>query len=125
MAKTRAARSLARSGSSVTQTGRMHTTRGLGRPAASAAAVITGTMWSRTVPGPVIHNTVPSVCSPARRSICGPSAATTTGTRPGDGVVSPMFARTVVPLNAAGCLSSSGSRTARYSRMCRIGRLKS
>ena len=33
MAKTLAARSRAASGSSQTQTGRMHTTRGLGRPA--------------------------------------------------------------------------------------------
>ena len=62
MAKTRTARSLAPSGSSVTQTGRRHTTRGAGRPALAAASVITGTMWSRTVAGPVIHSTVPSAC---------------------------------------------------------------
>ena len=34
-------------------------------------------------------------------------------------------ARTVTPLNETGCPSSSGSRTARYSRMCRIGLVKS
>ena len=86
---------------------------------------MTGTMWSRTVAGPVIHSTVPSACEPASRSIWAPSAAITTGTRPGDGVVSPMFARTVVPVKAAGSPPSSGSRTARYSFMCRIGLLKS
>jgi hypothetical protein len=44
MAKTLAAPARAWPGSSVTQTGRMQTTRGAGRPAASAACVIAGVM---------------------------------------------------------------------------------
>ena len=85
MAKTWAAAARAASGSLVTQTGRMHTTRGLGRPAACAAAVMVGTMCSRTVAGPVIHSTVPSASSPASRSMAGPSAASSSGTGLGPG----------------------------------------
>ena len=75
-----AARSRAPSGSPVTHTGSRHTTRGAGRPASAAAAVIAGTMWLSIVAGPVIHNTVPSASRPASRSIRGASAASSTGT---------------------------------------------
>ena len=54
-----------------------------------------------------------------------PSAASITGTRPAPGTVRPMLARTVVPVNEAWRRSSSGSSTARYSRMCRTGWPKS
>ena len=52
-------------------------TLGAGRPAASAAALIVGTMWSASVFGPVHQVRVPSASSPVALSICGPSAATT------------------------------------------------
>ena len=93
MENTLAAAARAAPGSLVTQMGRMHTTRGLGRPAASAAAVMVGTMCERTVAGPVIHSTVPSAYSAASRSIRGPSAASSSGTGVGPGVASVMSAR--------------------------------
>ena len=61
----------------VTHTGRAAITRGAGRPAASAAALIVGIVWSASVLGPVHHVSVPSASSAATFSICGPSAATT------------------------------------------------
>ena len=68
-----------RRGRSVTHTGRAAITRGLGRPAASAAAVIVGIVWPASVAGPVHHVSVPSASSAAALSICGPRAATTIG----------------------------------------------
>ena len=73
-------RSRASSRLPVTQIGSPAMTRGAGRPASAAAAVIWGTTWRSSVLGPVIHVTVPSESVPARRSIFGPRAATT---RPG------------------------------------------
>ena len=49
------------------------------RPAAVAASVMVGTMWSATVPTPVIQVTVPSAIRPASLSRVGPRAATSTG----------------------------------------------
>ena len=125
MAKTLAAAARAASGSLVTQMGRMHTTRGLGRPRACAAAVMVGTMCPRTVAGPVIHSTVPSASSAASRSILGPSAASSNGTGVGPGVVSPTSALTCSPRSLAGCPCSSGRRIERYSRVCATGLPKS
>ncbi len=102
----------------------MHTTLGAGLPAEAAAAVIVGAMWSRTVAGPVIHKIVPYVCSPASFSICGPSAATSTGTGASRGVDRPMWARIDSPSTLTGVPSSRGMSTERYSRMCRAGRSK-
>ena len=73
------ARSRAASASSVTQIGSAANTSGAGRPAASAAAVIVGTVCDASVAGPVIHVTVPSATRPASCSIFGPSAAINTG----------------------------------------------
>ncbi|SLJ82239.1 Uncharacterised protein [Mycobacteroides abscessus subsp. abscessus] len=84
-----------------------------------------GAMWSRMVVGPVIHSTVPSVRLPASRSICSPSAATSTGTRSSLGTLSCRLALTVSPLKDTGCPSASGISTSRYSRRCRTGRAKS
>ena len=72
-------RSLAASMSLVTVTGRATPTRGSGRPAASAAARMVGTMCSAMVPVPVIQVTVPSATVPASLSMTVPRAATRTG----------------------------------------------
>ena len=63
----------------MTHTGRAAITRGAGRPAASAAALIVGTVCSASVAGPVHHVSVPSASSAVTFSICGPRAATTIG----------------------------------------------
>ena len=60
-------------------TGTPATTRGEGRPAFSAAFVIRGTTCSAIARSSAIQSTVPSVRSPAIRSITGPSAASSTG----------------------------------------------
>ena len=79
MANVLAARSSAPGTSEVTPTGSEAITRGAGRPAASAAAVIVGMVWSASVFGPTHHVYVPSASSAVAFSICGPSAATTIG----------------------------------------------
>ena len=61
---------------------------------------------------------------PARASIRGASAASSTGTRPALGTDRPMCALSVLPSTLTAVPSSSGSRTDRYSRMCRAGRSK-
>ena len=60
-------------------TGSATPTRGAGRPAASAAAVMVGTTCEPTVAVPVIQVTVPEAVVPAISSIFGPRAATRTG----------------------------------------------
>ena len=62
-----------------TQTGMPATMRGAGRPAASAALVRCGTTCDPMARSSAIQRIVPSVRSPASRSICGPSAASSTG----------------------------------------------
>ena len=71
---TRRARSTATSTSSSPHrhTGTPATTRGAGRPAASAAALIVGAMWVPIARSSASQRIVPSVRSPARRSIFGP-----------------------------------------------------
>src|SRR5580692_8777940 len=79
MAKVRAARVRAASGSVVTQTGRETTTWGAGRPAFEAAEVMVGTMWSERVLRPTIQVMVPEACRAAIPSMTVPRAATRTG----------------------------------------------
>ena len=67
--------------------------RGAGRPAASAALVILGTMWEPIVFGPVTHVTVPSASSPAIRSIIGANAAIKTGHGVAPGTLMPPVTR--------------------------------
>ena len=100
---------------------RAHTTRGAGRPAASAAAVILGTTWDSTVSRPVIHNTVPSATDPASSSIRGARAASRTGVYTSRGVEIVARAVTVSPSNDTRPSRSSGSSAPRYSRMWRAG----
>ena len=54
-------------------------TRGVSRPALSAAALIDGITWLSSVAGPVHHVSVPSATAPASSSMRGASAASTTG----------------------------------------------
>ena len=63
----------------MTHTGRAAITRGLGRPAASAAALIVGMVCPASVSGPVHQVSVPSASSAVTLSVCVPSAATTIG----------------------------------------------
>ena len=67
------------SSSAQRQTGTPATIRGAGRPAASAAALIRGATWEPIARSSASQRMVPSVRSPARRSIAGPSAAMSTG----------------------------------------------
>jgi len=88
---------------------------------AVAAAVIVGTMWSRTVSPPTIHVTVPSARRAASCSIFVPSAAITSGTFGASRSMEPWKVR-VSPATDTGSPSSSGTRMSRYSRMWRRGR---
>ena len=63
-------------------------TRGAGRPADSAAAVIRGTTCSDIARSSHIHAIVPSVRSPASRSMSGASAASRIGADSPPGTVS-------------------------------------
>jgi hypothetical protein len=78
-------------------------------------------MWLATVSGPVIHRMVPSATVPARWSMRGASAASSTGTGCSLGALSVTSAFTVSPVNDAWPVRRSGSSTSRYSRMCRAG----
>ena len=88
----------AASASSVTATGRPTTTRGFGRPAPSAALLMRGTMCVSRVFGPTIQVIVPSVISPAMRSITGASAAMSTGGGAGTGTETAALTRKNSPL---------------------------
>ncbi len=116
-----AARARTASASSVTATGRAPTTRMSPVPAASAAAVMVGTMWSPSVFGPVIQVMVPAVRSAASFNIAGPSAATMTGT--GTAPSTAIWAATlsVSPSKATFSPAHSGTSAERYSRMWRTG----
>ncbi len=79
-----------------------------------------GTVSDASVAAPVIHVIVPSQRAPARRSICGPSAAKRTG-----GATASMsnFPRavTVSPTKLTDSPPNSGISTSRYSRAWRNG----
>ena len=67
---------------------------------------------------PVIHSTVPSVCSPARSSIRGAIAATSTGTRPALGTDKPMCALPVcVTSDPAAARASAAEQFAIYGQL--------
>ena len=113
--------SFAPSTSFVRMIGMPATMRGAGLPASLAAFVSFGAMWLSIVFGPVIHRIVPSLYSPARRSITSPSAAIT---RPGfdaSGTSSWPVTLYCSPSNLVGSPRSSGVSTSRYSRMCFAG----
>ena len=78
-----------------------------------------GTMWSDKVVGPTIHVTVPSANSAARRSILGPSAATSTGGGAVGATSSGPKALVVIssPVNDTFSPCSNGTSTDRYSSM--------
>ena len=73
----RPARASSTSSLAQTATGIEAMTRGAGLPA--AALVMRGTTCSPMARSSAIHRIVPDACSPARRSMTGPSAASTTG----------------------------------------------
>jgi hypothetical protein len=101
----------------VTQIGSEARTRGAGRPAFSAAAVIVGTVWEASVAGPVIHVTVPSAIVAARRNICSPSAAITTGGVRRGSTPMEIALLIVSPWNEHEPSWSNGMSTDKYSRM--------
>ena len=70
---------------------------------------------------------VPAESCPARRSICGPSAATRIGggVTPGGGVRAKLRMRKSWPVKSTVCPLKRAARHVRYSRLCRIGREKS
>ena len=107
--------------SSVTHTGRAHTTRGSARPASAAACRNVGMVRSASVRGPTHHVLVPSARVPATRSICGPSAATTTDGRTEPATVMAPCTRNSSPSYFTGWPSSRGISTERYSRRWRTG----
>ena len=112
-------RALAASTSLVTLMGSDTTTRGAGRPAASAAAVMAGAMWPSMVAVPVIQVTVPSATRPANLSMVSPSAATSTGgastPEMSSGANALVVRRSPSTRTVSPC--SSGIREARYSFM--------
>lgn len=109
------------SGRLVTDASMLATTRGAGRPAASAARVMAGTIRSSRTAGPAHVVTVPSASSPAMRSITGPSADSSTDGGRTPGTSTAPAAERVSPRYATVSPRSSGPRTSRYSRTCRAG----
>src|SRR3954447_19276474 len=108
--------------SSWTATGSPATIRGVGRPAAAAAAVTLGTTWVSTAFGGAIHRTVPSASSPATLSSLGPNAETSTGTGCGGATARPVVcAVQSSPSRSTGSPRSSGARMRRYSSVLRPG----
>ena len=105
----------------MTHTGSAHTTRGAGRPAAAAAAVIVGAMWVPMVAGPVIQVAVPSAMRPVTLSIWVPSAATSTGTGGASGMSRASLAVSVSPSKSTASPRTRGRRMERYSRRWRTG----
>lgn len=105
----------------MTHTGRAHTTLGAGRSASAAAWRRVGMVSSASVRGPTHQVWVPSVIEPATRSICGPSAATTTDGRTEPATEMAPCTRNSSPWNCTARPSSSGISTLRYSRRWRTG----
>ena len=98
--------------------GRLTTTRGAGRPAASAAAVMAGAMCPAIVPVPVIQVMVPSATVPASFSMVAPSAATRTGGgAPGTSIGENALVVTRSPALRTVSPRRSGMSDARYSFM--------
>ena len=96
-------------------------TRGVSRPALSAAALIDGITWLSSVAGPVHHVRVPSATAPASSSIRGASAASTTGIGDEPGTVTWPRAVSVWPSTEIASPRIRGMSALRYSRMCRAG----
>lgn len=76
---------------------------------------------SASVLGPTHQVEVPSASAPVTRSICGPSAATSTDGLLLPGTETPPFTRNSSPAKLTGLPSSSGISTDRYSLRWRTG----